>query len=155
MWLSCESFLQHSGNQRQEGLVTRYIRGFLHNRSAQPRAVANIPTDPLSQLRLLATTWRFMGSYKWGYMSPKKAYKYSYPTYNPNYNYPWTSKKACTESHAKLWLSLRSTADGKDTVNRRFAWSSRTRGSSALITCIIRTNPEAPHVVPLWNHAGP
>ena len=27
-------------------------------------------------------TWRFMASYKWGYKSPKMAYKYSYPTYN-------------------------------------------------------------------------
>ena len=30
-------------------------------------------------------TWRFMGSYKWGYKSPNM---YSYPTYNPVYNYP-------------------------------------------------------------------
>ena len=29
--------------------------------------------------------WRFMGSYKWGYKSPNV---YSYPTYNPTYNYP-------------------------------------------------------------------
>ena len=33
-------------------------------------------------------TWRFMGSYKWGYKSPNMGYKYSYPTYNPTYNYP-------------------------------------------------------------------
>ena len=30
-------------------------------------------------------TWRFMGSYKWGYKSPSM---YSYPTYNPIYNSP-------------------------------------------------------------------
>ena len=34
------------------------------------------------------TTWRFMGTYKWGYKSPNVGYKYSYPTYNPTYNYP-------------------------------------------------------------------
>ena len=33
-------------------------------------------------------TWRFMGSYKWGYKSPNMGYKYSYPTYNPTYSYP-------------------------------------------------------------------
>ena len=34
------------------------------------------------------STWRFMGSYKWGYKSPNMGYTYSYPTYNPTYNYP-------------------------------------------------------------------
>ena len=29
-----------------------------------------------------------MGSYKWAYKSPNMGYKYSYPTYNPTYNYP-------------------------------------------------------------------
>ena len=29
-----------------------------------------------------------MGSYKWGYKPPDKGYNYSYPTYNPAYNYP-------------------------------------------------------------------
>ena len=29
-----------------------------------------------------------MDSYNWGYMSPSMAYKYSYPTYSPIYNYP-------------------------------------------------------------------
>ena len=29
-----------------------------------------------------------MGSYKWGYKSPIMGYKYSYPTYDPTYNYP-------------------------------------------------------------------
>ena len=33
-------------------------------------------------------TWRFMGSYKWGYKSPNMSYKYTYPTYNSTYNYP-------------------------------------------------------------------
>ena len=33
-----------------------------------------------------------MGSYKWSYKSPKLGYNYSYPTYNPTYNYPGTSK---------------------------------------------------------------
>ena len=28
-------------------------------------------------------TWRFMGSYEWGYKSPNMGYKYSDPTYNP------------------------------------------------------------------------
>ena len=31
------------------------------------------------------TEW---GSYKWGYKSPNIGYNYSYPTYNPAYNYP-------------------------------------------------------------------
>ena len=30
----------------------------------------------------------FQGSYKWGEKSPNMAEKYSYPTYNPTYNYP-------------------------------------------------------------------
>ena len=34
------------------------------------------------------STWRLMGSYKWGYKSPNMGYNYSYPTYNPTYNYP-------------------------------------------------------------------
>ena len=36
------------------------------------------------------STWRFMGSCKWGYESPNMGYKYSnsYPTCNPTYNYP-------------------------------------------------------------------
>ena len=33
-------------------------------------------------------TWRFMGSYKWGYKSANKGYKYGYLTYNSTYNYP-------------------------------------------------------------------
>ena len=33
-------------------------------------------------------TWRFMGSYKWGYKSPNIGYNQSYPTYNPTNNYP-------------------------------------------------------------------
>ena len=32
------------------------------------------------------STWRFMGSYKWGEKSPYMAYN------NPIYSYPWTSK---------------------------------------------------------------
>ena len=32
--------------------------------------------------------WRFTGTYQWGYKSPNMGYKYSYPTYNPIYNYP-------------------------------------------------------------------
>ena len=35
-----------------------------------------------SKVRLLASTWRFMGSYKWGYKPPNMGYKCSYPTYN-------------------------------------------------------------------------
>ena len=34
------------------------------------------------------TTCRFMGSYKWSYKSLDLGYAYSYPTYNPTYNYP-------------------------------------------------------------------
>ena len=29
-----------------------------------------------------------MGSYKWAEKSLNMGYKYSYPTYNPTYNYP-------------------------------------------------------------------
>ena len=29
-----------------------------------------------------------MGSYKWGYKSHNMGYNYSYPTYNPTYDYP-------------------------------------------------------------------
>ena len=38
-------------------------------------------------------TWRFMVSYKRSYKSPNIGYKYSYPTYNPTYNSPSTSKE--------------------------------------------------------------
>ena len=31
-------------------------------------------------------TWRFMGSYKYGYKPPNMSYNYSYLTYNPTYN---------------------------------------------------------------------
>ena len=34
----------------------------------------------------------FRGSYKWSCKSPNIGYNYSYPTYNPTYNYPWFSK---------------------------------------------------------------
>ena len=40
----------------------------------------------------LGGAWRFMGSYKWSYKSLNIGYSHSYPTYNPTYNYPWTSK---------------------------------------------------------------
>ena len=36
---------------------------------------------------MLGSTWRFMGSYKWGYKSPNMGYNYSYPTYNSTYTY--------------------------------------------------------------------
>ena len=36
----------------------------------------------------LGSTWRFMGSYKWGYKPPNKGFRYSYLTYNRTYNYP-------------------------------------------------------------------
>ena len=34
------------------------------------------------------STWRFSGSYKWGYKPPNMGYNYSYLTYNSTYNYP-------------------------------------------------------------------
>ena len=34
------------------------------------------------------STWRFMGSYKWGYKSPSMGYFYSYPASDPTYDYP-------------------------------------------------------------------
>ena len=37
---------------------------------------------------ILGDTWKFMGSYKWGYKYPNMGYNYSYPTSNPTYNYP-------------------------------------------------------------------
>ena len=40
------------------------------------------------QVVQVGSTWRFMGSNKWGYKSPDMGYKYSYPTYNLTYNYP-------------------------------------------------------------------
>ena len=33
-------------------------------------------------------TWRFVGSFKWGYKSPTMGYNYGCPTYNRTYNYP-------------------------------------------------------------------
>ena len=36
----------------------------------------------------LNPAWRFMGSYKWGYKSPNKGYKYSYLTEHPTENNP-------------------------------------------------------------------
>ena len=37
---------------------------------------------------LLGLGLRVKGSYQWGYKSPSMACEYSYPTYNPIYNYP-------------------------------------------------------------------
>ena len=39
-------------------------------------------------LGFIGNTWRFRGSYKWGYKSPSMGYKFSYPTCNATYNYP-------------------------------------------------------------------
>ena len=41
-----------------------------------------------SRVQGLRVTWRFMGGYKWSYQSRNIAHNYSYPTYNPTYNYP-------------------------------------------------------------------
>ena len=34
------------------------------------------------------STWRFMGSYKWSYMSPNFGYAYSYPISKHTFNCP-------------------------------------------------------------------
>ena len=44
--------------------------------------------EPFIVTLIVTLTWRFMGTYKWGCKSPNTGYKYSYPTYNPTYNYP-------------------------------------------------------------------
>ena len=53
-------------------------------------ATLNLLTEALAvpPVQGLRGTWRFMGSYKWGYKSPNLGYKYCYPTYNynPTYN---------------------------------------------------------------------
>ena len=41
--------------------------------------------DPIAEPQS-TLTWRFMGSYKWGYKSRNMGYNYSYPTYNPTCN---------------------------------------------------------------------
>ena len=45
-------------------------------------------TYPSTYVHAYHDTWRFRGSYKWGYKSPNMACKFRYPTYNPTYNYP-------------------------------------------------------------------
>ena len=48
------------------------------------RAANQKPKDSRSFWQLPAPgTWRFMGSYKWGYKSPNMGYNYGYPNYNP------------------------------------------------------------------------
>ena len=47
----------------------------------------NVGTPPglstvSSTIQVRSDTWRFMGSYKWGYKSPNVGYNYSYLTYN-------------------------------------------------------------------------
>ena len=49
------------------------------NKNCAPEATGHPSSQP--------STWRFMGSYNWGDKSPNMAYKYSYPTYNPTYNW--------------------------------------------------------------------
>ena len=39
-----------------------------------------------------------MGSYKWAYKALNMGCKYRYPTYNPTYNYPCTSKQGISNS---------------------------------------------------------
>ena len=44
--------------------------------------------QPDTKLTLLNPTWRFMGSYKWGYKPLNMGYNYSYSAYNATYTYP-------------------------------------------------------------------
>ena len=48
-----------------------------------PRAL-----NPSSLTPLNYGTWRFMGSYKWGYNWGNYTYNSYWGTYNPTYNYP-------------------------------------------------------------------
>ena len=64
-----------------------------------PHSSAAVQTWPSTEwkladlcLLLYLPSWRFMGSYKWGYKPSNRRSNYSYPTYNLTYIYPWTSK---------------------------------------------------------------
>ena len=56
------------------------------------------PKHPSTPTSFFSCTWRFMGSYKWSDKSPNLGYNYSYPTHNPTYNYPGTSKYRTTQT---------------------------------------------------------
>ena len=66
---------------RLQTVLNCTLSGFHLRPFDQPEAdtLVIVPLDP---------TWRFMGSCKWSYKSPTMGYNYSYPTYNPTYNYP-------------------------------------------------------------------
>ena len=55
------------------------------------------PVEP----RIEPSTWRFIGSYTWGYKSPNMGYKYSYPTNNPTYHYPYPEPEPLKEPFYK------------------------------------------------------
>ena len=61
--------------------------GIPHNSTLDPLGYSGF-TRALPRFRLIGYTWRFRGSYKWGYKSPSMGYKFSYPTCNATYNYP-------------------------------------------------------------------
>ena len=75
---------------RKNGIIsqlTRVLVGLYEEQAS--RALKRTKTSGLCRFssRLLGSG-RFMGSYKWGYKSLNMAFKYSYPTYKPIYNYP-------------------------------------------------------------------
>ena len=65
------------------------VDGFVGCRHRFPAFVLPARTDMGSTRpkRLRGSTWRLVGSYKWGYKSRNMSYKYSCPTKSPSYNY--------------------------------------------------------------------
>ena len=51
---------------------------------------------------LCSPTWRFMGSYKYGYKSLIMGFNYRYLTYNPTYNYPMNLQAESCERYPRI-----------------------------------------------------
>ena len=60
--------------------------GDLLSRSSRGSGKKSFAFTPMRKAS--APTWRFMGSYKWGYKSTNMGDSSSYPTYSPTNNYP-------------------------------------------------------------------
>ena len=72
-------FLQESPNQGTSSIVLRSTFGWGRKLNPKPQTPRSQAAEPLS----LPGTWRFMGSYKWGYKSPNIGFNHSCPFYKP------------------------------------------------------------------------
>ena len=83
---AADSLLGVTTGQIQNSKVKRHSNLLLIAESSQSRCSPGEIVRPESTelnppQKTHNTTWRFMGSYKWGYTSLNMGYNYSYPTY--------------------------------------------------------------------------